>query len=85
MTSSVDDCLRSKDFGSCSTEELVQLARMIGDLALHPPIRRSHRRRTANHGSHHDLRRTIREARKSGGDPVRLALKGQVKPNVELC
>ncbi len=79
MTLSAEERLRAKDFGSCSSDELVQLAGMIGDLTLHPPLRRSHRRRAAHRGSHHDLRRTIRAARRSGGDPVRLAFKARVK------
>ncbi len=78
MTSSDEERLKTKDFGTCSSEELVLLARMIGDLSLHPPIRHSHRRRVSSHGSHHDLRRTIRAARRTGGDPLRLIQKGRV-------
>ncbi len=79
MTASADERLHTKDFGSCSTAELMDLARMIGDLSLRPPIRKSHRRRAQAGGSHHDLRRTIRAARKTGGDPIRLARKGRVE------
>ncbi len=79
MTLSAHEQLRAKDFGSCSSEELQQLAAMIGDLSLHPPRRRSHRRRPSIRGSHQDLRRTIRAARRTGGDPVRLAVKARVQ------
>jgi uncharacterized protein len=79
MTSSDEERLKTKDFGSCSTEELIQLAHMIGDLSLHPPVRHSHRRRVDRRGSHHDLRRTIRAARRTGGDPLRLIQKGRVR------
>ena len=79
MTLSAQEQLRTKDFGSCSSDELQQLAAMIGHLSLHSPRRRSHRRRASTRGSHQDLRRTIRAARRTGGDPVRLAVKGRVE------
>jgi uncharacterized protein len=79
MTASNDERLHHKDFGTCSTAELMKLARMIGDLSLQPPIRRSHRLRSASRGPHHDLRRTIRSARKTGGYPIYLARKARVE------
>jgi uncharacterized protein len=79
MTASVDERLGKKDFGSCSSAELIELSKLISDLSLTPPIRRSHRRRRSDRGAHHDLRRTIRAARATGGDPVRLVLKGRVE------
>jgi uncharacterized protein len=78
MTASIDERLKNKDFGSCTSQELLELAALIGNLSLQPPIRRSHRRRAAANGSHYDLRRTIRSARRHGGDPVFLHRKARV-------
>jgi uncharacterized protein len=79
MTISSDERLRKKDFGSCSSAELVQLARLIAGLRLQPPVRRSHRLRRGSSGSHHDLRRTLRASRRTAGDPIFLARKVRVE------
>ena len=75
MTTSAEERLRKKDFGSCSSAELVQLAGLIAGLKLQPPVRRSHRLRRGTYGSHHDLRRTLRASRRTAGDPIFLARK----------
>jgi uncharacterized protein len=64
--------LRHKAFAACSAEELAALRRIMRTVRLTPPRRRS--RRTAPHrsGRRPDLRRTVREALRTHGDPAML-------------
>ena len=78
MSTSAEERLRKKDFGSCSSAELKQLAGLIAGLKLQPPIRRSHRLHMGTYGSHYDLRRTLRASRRTAGDPIFLARKVRV-------
>jgi uncharacterized protein len=66
------ELLRRKSFAACSAEELAELARLMARLRLVAPPRRTRRRRPA-HARELDLRRTVRRALRTGGDPVRLA------------
>lgn len=69
---SATDQLRERSFASLTDEELAALARTIDRLRLVAPIRRTRRRGGARRGEL-DLRRTVRRALRTGGDPVRLA------------
>lgn len=71
MTASVDERLRHKDFADCTPEELAQLRRLIAELRLAAPRRRSRRTAYATRGRRLDLRRTLRRAHRTGGDAVR--------------
>jgi uncharacterized protein with von Willebrand factor type A (vWA) domain len=66
------EVLREKSFAECSDEELEQLARLMRSLRLAVPPRRTRRRAPSRDGEL-DLRRTVRRALRTGGDPVRLA------------
>jgi uncharacterized protein with von Willebrand factor type A (vWA) domain len=63
--------LAAKDFADLSADELGQLAGLMHALTIAVPLRRSRRQR-GRHGPHMDMRSTLRQARRTGGDPVRL-------------
>ncbi|HCB33841.1 MAG TPA: hypothetical protein DEP69_01275 [Acidimicrobiaceae bacterium] len=66
------ETLRHKDFVDCSDDELVELARLIDGLRFTAATRRSRRRvPTRARAGHPDLRRTIRLALATGGEPIR--------------
>jgi uncharacterized protein with von Willebrand factor type A (vWA) domain len=71
MASPVES-LRRKDFAGCSPEELAQIARMMARLRVRAPRRRTRRRRPARAGDP-DLRRTLRRAMRTGGEPIERA------------
>ena len=66
------ELLRRKSFAACSPDELEELARLMAELRLAAPPRRS-RRRYPRRAGELDVRRTVRRALRTGGDPVRLA------------
>jgi uncharacterized protein with von Willebrand factor type A (vWA) domain len=68
---SAEERLGTKDFGSCTAEELAVLTELIGALALAAPRRRNRRRARHPSGDRLDLRRTLRRAQRTSGDPVR--------------
>ena len=65
--------LRTTSFAELTEEELTALRGLMRSLTVAPPPRRS--RRTESHpaGRRVDLRRTLADARRTAGDPVRLA------------
>lgn len=65
------ELLRRKSFAACSPEELSELAELMARLRLAAPPRRTRRRRLARSGEL-DLRRTVRQALRTGADPARL-------------
>jgi uncharacterized protein with von Willebrand factor type A (vWA) domain len=65
------EVLRRKSFADCTPEELAELAGLMAQLRLSTPPRRSRRRRPSRAGEL-DLRRTVRRALRTGGDPARL-------------
>lgn len=71
MTASTDERLRRKDFADYTAEELLTLRRLAEELRLAAPLRRTRRTAPATTGHHLDLRRTLRRAHRTGGDPVR--------------
>jgi len=70
---SSEERLSERDFAELSDRELDQLAHLMRQLAISPPQRISRREQRARRGERLDLRRTLRRARRSGGDPVHLA------------
>ena len=62
------EVLRHKSFASCSEEELAELARLMSSLRLAVPERRTRRRGPSRSGDP-DLRRTLRRALRTGGEP----------------
>jgi len=64
--------LAGKDFAELTPGELTQLAGLMRTLTLATPRRRSRRRRRHPGGRHLNVRATLSQARRTGGDPVRL-------------
>ena len=64
--------LSTRDFGELTPAELALLADVMRRLVLATPPRRSRRHRAAPRGRRPDLRAALRQARRTGGFPVRL-------------
>ena len=65
--------LGGREFDALSPAELARLAEAMRALRFATPVRRSRRTRGAAHGDRLDLRRSLRSARRTAGDPVALA------------
>jgi uncharacterized protein with von Willebrand factor type A (vWA) domain len=70
---SAEERLAGKRFDALEPHELAQLYRMMADLRLSTPPRTTRRYRSGRRGRQIDMRRTLRAARRTGGDPIRLA------------
>ena len=80
--------LRGRDFTELSPAELRQLVTLMREMTLAVPPRRTRRYRPARDGKRPDLRRTLRLARRSGGEAIRFARRApRVRPRrlVVLC
>jgi uncharacterized protein with von Willebrand factor type A (vWA) domain len=64
--------LSGKDFAELSDDELIAVALLMRRLTLAVPQRRSRRQRRRPEGRHADMRATLRQARRTGGDAFRL-------------
>jgi uncharacterized protein with von Willebrand factor type A (vWA) domain len=68
------EVLRHADLATCSDDELAELHRMIAELRVHAIRRRSRRHRPISHGrGRPDVRRTVRAALRTSGEPLRIA------------
>lgn len=65
--------LAGTDFADLTPDELAALAGLMRKLTLAVPQRRSRRQQPTARGKHTDLRSTLRQARRTGGHPLRLA------------
>jgi hypothetical protein len=65
--------LRERDFAQLTTAELAQLATLMRQLEIAVPPRRTRRYRPKKDGARLDMRRTMRQAIRTGGEPVRIA------------
>jgi len=68
---SASERLVARDFSECSAEELALLRQLVERLPLVPPQRRGRRLRRHARGTRLDVRTTLRQAYRTGGDPVR--------------
>ncbi len=73
VLASAAERLAGTDFAELTPAELLLLAGLMRKLTLSVPHRRSRRYRRTAHGRRTDLRSTLRQARRTGGHPVRLA------------
>jgi len=65
------ETLRQKDFAECSDSELRELQRLMADLRFTSTTRRSRRKVSSKHQTRlPDLRRTVRRALVTGGEPI---------------
>ena len=62
--------VRKKDFADCTPEEFAELYRLMADLNLSGDLRKSRRLGPAPRGRR-DARRTLRDALRTGGEPLR--------------
>jgi uncharacterized protein with von Willebrand factor type A (vWA) domain len=70
---SMTERLRERDFAQLSPAELAQLAALMRQLVIAVPPRRTRRYRPKKDGARLDMRRTMRQAIRTGGEPVRIA------------
>jgi uncharacterized protein len=80
--------LSGRDFAQLSTAELRELVSLMREMSLAVPPRRTRRYRRARDGKRPDLRGTLRQARRSGGEAIRLSRRApRVRPRrlVVLC
>jgi uncharacterized protein with von Willebrand factor type A (vWA) domain len=70
--------LRGRDFTELSPAEFRQLVSLMRELTLAIPPRRSRRYRGLRNGKRPDLRRTMREAQRYGGEVIRLSRRARV-------
>jgi uncharacterized protein with von Willebrand factor type A (vWA) domain len=68
-----EELLQHKHFDALEPAELADLYRMMARLQLATPTRRTRRARRDQRGERIDLRRTLRDSLRTGGDPIRLA------------
>jgi uncharacterized protein len=85
---SATEQLRSRDFTELSAAELRQLITLMREMSLAIPPRRTRRFRGSRKGKRPDLRRTMRQARRYGGEVISLSHRARlVRPRrlVVLC
>jgi uncharacterized protein with von Willebrand factor type A (vWA) domain len=70
---SAEERLAGKRFDALEPHELAQLYQLMAGLRLSTPPRTTRRYRSGRRGRQIDMRRTLRAARRTGGDPIRLA------------
>ena len=70
---SSEEVLRRKRFDALEPHERAALRRLMARLAVSTPVRRSRRARRDRHGERIDMRRTLHDSMRTGGDPIGLA------------
>jgi uncharacterized protein with von Willebrand factor type A (vWA) domain len=73
LSASEEEELSEKHFSALSPRELAALYRLMVRLDLATPLRRTRRRKRGRHGEHMDMRRTLRNSLRTGGDPIKLS------------
>jgi uncharacterized protein len=85
---SMTERLRERDFAQLTPAELAQLATLMRQLVIAVPPRRTRRYQPKKDGARLDMRRTMRQATRTGGEPVRIARRAvRTRPRrlVVLC
>lgn len=65
------ELLLAKDFADCDADEIAELNRIVARMRIVAPTRPARWKPTLGPGRSVDLRRTLRRASRTGGDPVR--------------
>ncbi len=73
LSASEEEELSEKHFSALQPQELAALYRLMVRLELATPLRRTRRKQRGRHGEHMDMRRTLRNSLRTGGDPIKLA------------
>jgi hypothetical protein len=81
---SAHERLAGKDFAALEPDELLALRRLMRDLEIATPLRRSRRARRNRRGERLDVRATLRASRRTGGDPVRQVRRRRVRRHRQL-
>jgi uncharacterized protein with von Willebrand factor type A (vWA) domain len=68
-----EELIKGKRFDALEPDELATLYRLMAELSLATPERRTRRSERFRHGARIDLRRTLRGSMRTAGDPLRLA------------
>ena len=68
---SASEVLRHKDFGSYDDDELHLAQQLMSQLRFAGPPRPSFRLRSATRGARPDIRATVRDSLRAGGEPIR--------------
>ena len=71
--------LADRDFADLDAEELLALRRLMRELALAPPPRRTRRARRDRRGERLDVRATLRASHRTGGDPARRIMRRRTR------
>src|SRR5262249_15807490 len=79
VRASATERLASTDFAELSPAELLLLSGLMRKLTLALPLRRSRRPQHTSRGRQADLRTTLRQARRTGGHPLRLARRAPLR------
>ncbi|HKA93519.1 MAG TPA: VWA domain-containing protein [Acidimicrobiia bacterium] len=74
------ELLRAKDFAECDPEELAAIGRLLTELVIATPSRKSRRTQRARKGARPDLRRALRMHVRHGGDHRIPRLRPRVRP-----
>jgi uncharacterized protein len=88
LTASADDLLRKKDFEQMSVAEQAEAKKAIALMRLQRRQMLTRRFKASSVGDAIDMRRTLRQSLRSGGDMITLARRKQkqrVRPLVVLC
>jgi uncharacterized protein with von Willebrand factor type A (vWA) domain len=88
QVASMTERLRERDFAQLSPAELAQLAALMRELVIAVPPRRTRRYRADKGGARVDMRRTMRQATRTGGEPVgiaRRAVRSRPRRLIVLC
>ncbi len=70
---SASETLNQKDFAEFTREEMYEAQKVMNRMKLQPAVRASRRRVASPGGDRNDLRRTVRAAMKTGGEPLQLS------------
>ena len=84
LTTSAEEILASKDFEQMSGEELRMARRMLRTLQLPQQLVETRRFKSHHSGARIDLRRTIREGMRTGGNVVQLHRRKRIRRKVPL-
>jgi uncharacterized protein with von Willebrand factor type A (vWA) domain len=88
LTFSSREVLSRMDFDTMSAAELAQAKKMIAQLRLPLPLIRTRRKKTSRNGKAINLRATLRESMREGGDIIPLVRQAPIElhpPLVVLC
>jgi uncharacterized protein with von Willebrand factor type A (vWA) domain len=80
--------LRGRDFAQLTPSELAELTALMRQLTIAVPPRRTRRYGPRKEGARIDMRRTLRQARRTGGEAVRIArrsVRARARRLVVLC